>query len=71
VSNIVGVLVTLLIIFLRIQRHATAYVLPELLLQEQKHPYHALKEKEKERKKNDVAVATKRGHRKSKLAPHK
>ncbi|HVI77640.1 MAG TPA: polysaccharide deacetylase family protein, partial [Candidatus Acidoferrum sp.] len=67
-SNIVGVLVTLLIIFF-VYSAMRGVRLPELLLQEQKHPFHALKEKEKEREKERRRVAHKRGHRKSKLAP--
>src|SRR6478672_5584453 len=67
-SNIVGVLVTLLIIFF-VYSAMRGVRLPELLLQEQKHPFHALKEKEKEKEKERRRVAHKRGHRKSKLAP--
>src|SRR6185437_12225915 len=64
-SNIVGVLVTLLIIFF-VYSAMRGVRLPELLLQEQKHPFHALKEKEKEKEKERRRVAHKRGHRKSK-----
>jgi cellulose synthase/poly-beta-1,6-N-acetylglucosamine synthase-like glycosyltransferase/spore germination protein YaaH/peptidoglycan/xylan/chitin deacetylase (PgdA/CDA1 family) len=68
ISNIVGVLVTLLVIFF-VYSAMRGIPLPELLLQEQKHPYHALKEKEKEKEKERRRQAHKRGHRKSKLAP--
>jgi len=44
--------------------------LPELLLPAQKRPYHAFKEKEKERvKEHRRQAALKRGHRRSKVAP--
>ena len=68
VSNVLGVFITLLIIFF-VYSAMQGVRLPELLLQEQKHPYHALKEKEKEKEKERRRVAHKRGHRKSKLAP--
>ena len=50
ISNIVGVLLTLLIVFF-VYSATRGIPLPELLLQEQKHPYHALKEKEKDKEK--------------------
>src|SRR5438094_7388945 len=68
ISNIVGVLLTLLIVFF-VYSATRGIPLPELLLQEQKHPYHALKEKEKDKEKERRRLAHKRGHRKSKLAP--
>jgi peptidoglycan-N-acetylglucosamine deacetylase len=68
ISNIVGVLFTLLIVFF-VYSATRGIPLPELLLQEQKHPYHALKEKEKDKEKERRRLAHKRGHRKSKLAP--
>jgi peptidoglycan-N-acetylglucosamine deacetylase len=67
-SNILGILITLLIIFF-VYSVMRGVPLPELLLQEQKHPYHALKEREKEKEKERRRLAHKRGHRKSKLAP--
>ena len=42
--------------------------LPKLLLQFQKHPYHALKENEKERAKERRKQVAKRSHRRSKVA---
>ena len=59
--DLIGVVITLLVIFF-------AYTalrdepLPELLLAPQKHPYHALKEKEKEKAKErrKLAAATPR-----------
>ena len=68
VSNVLGVFITLLIIFF-VYSAMQGVRLPELLLQEQKHPYHALKEKEKEKEKERRRIAHRRGHRKSKLAP--
>jgi peptidoglycan-N-acetylglucosamine deacetylase len=67
-SNILGILITLLIIFF-VYSVMRGVPLPELLLQEQKHPYHALKEREKEKEKERRRLIHKRGHRKSKLAP--
>src|SRR5882672_7419143 len=44
--------------------------LPDLLLPFQKHPYHALKENEKEKaRERRLALAARRSHRKSKAAP--
>ena len=67
--NIFGLLVTLLIIFF-VYSAMSGVRLPELLLQEQKRPYHALKEKERDKEKERRKLAAaRRGHRKSKLAP--
>ncbi len=67
--DLVGLCITLLIVFF-------AYTalrdepLPDLLLPAQKRPYHALKEKEKEKAKERRRLATvHRGHRKSRSAP--
>src|SRR4029077_16596377 len=67
--DVIGVSITLLVIFF-------AYTalrnepLPELLLAPQKKPYHALKEKEREKAKERRKLATAlRGHRRSKSAP--
>jgi cellulose synthase/poly-beta-1,6-N-acetylglucosamine synthase-like glycosyltransferase/spore germination protein YaaH/peptidoglycan/xylan/chitin deacetylase (PgdA/CDA1 family) len=67
--DIVGVSITLLVVFF-------AYTalrnepLPELLLAPQKRPYHALKEKEREKAKERRKLATlQRVHRKSRSAP--
>ncbi len=67
--DVIGVSITLLVIFF-------AYTalrdepLPDLLLAPQKRPYHALKEKEKEKaKERRKLAAAHRGHRKSKSAP--
>ena len=67
--DVIGVSITLLVIFF-------AYTalrdepLPELLLAPQKRPYHALKEKEREKAKERRKLADlHRGHRKSRSAP--
>ena len=66
--DVIGVSITLLVIFF-------AYTalrnepLPDLLLPPQKRPYHALKEKERERAKERRKLAYLRGHRKSRGAP--
>src|SRR4051812_41175257 len=67
-SNILGVFVTLLIVFF-IYSAISGVRLPELLLQAQKRPYHALKEKEREKEKERRRLAARHGHRKSKVAP--
>ena len=67
-SNVVGVVVTLVVIFF-IYSAMRGVRLPELLLQAQKRPYHALKEKEREKEKERRRLAGRRGHRKSKIAP--
>ena len=67
-SNVVGVLVTLLLVFF-VYSAMRGVRLPELLLAEQKHPYRALKEKEKEKDRERRRLAGRRGHRKSKTAP--
>src|ERR1700730_4921257 len=43
--------------------------LPKLLLQYQKHPYHALKETEKEKATEKRKQVVRRSHRKTNLAP--
>ena len=67
--DVIGVSITLLVVFF-------AYTalrnepLPELLLPPQKRPYHALKEKEREKaKERRKLAAVHRGHRKSRSAP--
>jgi cellulose synthase/poly-beta-1,6-N-acetylglucosamine synthase-like glycosyltransferase/spore germination protein YaaH/peptidoglycan/xylan/chitin deacetylase (PgdA/CDA1 family) len=66
--DVIGVSITLLVIFF-------AYTalrnepLPDLLLPPQKRPYHALKEKEREKAKERRKLAYSRGHRKSRSAP--
>jgi cellulose synthase/poly-beta-1,6-N-acetylglucosamine synthase-like glycosyltransferase/peptidoglycan/xylan/chitin deacetylase (PgdA/CDA1 family)/spore germination protein YaaH len=67
-SNIVGVLVTLLLIFF-VYSAMRAVRLPELFLAEQKHSYRALKEKEREKDRERHRLLAKHGHRKSKKAP--
>jgi peptidoglycan-N-acetylglucosamine deacetylase len=64
----VGVSATMLVIFF-IYTALRSERLPELLLPLQKHPYHSLKEREKEKAKEKRRLATLRGHRKSKSAP--
>jgi cellulose synthase/poly-beta-1,6-N-acetylglucosamine synthase-like glycosyltransferase/peptidoglycan/xylan/chitin deacetylase (PgdA/CDA1 family)/spore germination protein YaaH len=66
-SNIGGVLVTLLLIFF-VYSAMRGVRLPELLWAEQKHPYRALKEKEREKERERRRLLAKRGHRKSKQA---
>jgi cellulose synthase/poly-beta-1,6-N-acetylglucosamine synthase-like glycosyltransferase/spore germination protein YaaH/peptidoglycan/xylan/chitin deacetylase (PgdA/CDA1 family) len=66
--DVVGVSITLLIIFF-VYSAVRNERLPELLLPQQKHPYHALKEKEKERARERRRLAAHRTHRKSKIAP--
>ena len=63
-----GVSATLLVIFF-VYTALRSEPLPELLLPLQKHPYHAFKEREKEKAKEKRRLATLRGHRKSKSAP--
>jgi cellulose synthase/poly-beta-1,6-N-acetylglucosamine synthase-like glycosyltransferase/spore germination protein YaaH/peptidoglycan/xylan/chitin deacetylase (PgdA/CDA1 family) len=67
-SNLLGVFITVLVVFF-VYSALRGVPLPELLLQAQKHPYHALKEKEKEKAKERRRLAAKKGHRKSKIAP--
>src|SRR5919198_2864305 len=66
--DVLGLTITLLVIFfvytaIRDER------LPGLLLPEQKRPYHALKEREKERAKEKRKLASLRNRRKSKKPP--
>jgi cellulose synthase/poly-beta-1,6-N-acetylglucosamine synthase-like glycosyltransferase/peptidoglycan/xylan/chitin deacetylase (PgdA/CDA1 family)/spore germination protein YaaH len=63
-----GISATLLVIFF-VYTALRSEPLPELLLPLQKHPYHAFKEREKEKAKEKRRVAALRGHRKSKSAP--
>src|SRR5437667_10051349 len=66
--DVAGVSITLLIIFF-VYAAIRNEQLPALLLPEQKHPYHALKEKEKEKAKEHRRLLARRTHRKSKTAP--
>src|SRR6267143_4564356 len=66
--DVAGVSITLLIIFF-VYAALRNEQLPALLLPEQKHPYHALKEKEKEKAKEHRRLLARRTHRKSKTAP--
>ncbi len=69
VSNVVGIVAMLLVGFF-VYSSTRGVRLPELLLPEQKRPYHAFKEKEKERiKEKRRQAALRRGHRRSKNAP--
>src|SRR5438105_13097284 len=67
-SNLLGVFITGLVIFF-VYSAMHGVPLPELLLQSQKHPHRALKEKEEEKARERRRLAAKRGHRKSKVAP--
>src|SRR5689334_23607463 len=67
--DIIGVSITLLVIFF-VYTALHSQPLPDLLLAAQKRPYHALKEKEKERaRERRRLAAVRRGHRWSKSAP--
>ncbi|PYX76334.1 MAG: hypothetical protein DMG72_05145, partial [Acidobacteria bacterium] len=66
--DVLGVTITLLIIFF-VYTAVRNEKLPELLLPQQKRPYRALKEKEKERAKEHRRLLARRTHRKSKTAP--
>ena len=66
--DILGVSITLLVAFF-IYSAAHNEQLPEFLLPQQKRPFHALKEKEKERAKERRRQLAHRSHRKSKTAP--
>jgi cellulose synthase/poly-beta-1,6-N-acetylglucosamine synthase-like glycosyltransferase/peptidoglycan/xylan/chitin deacetylase (PgdA/CDA1 family)/spore germination protein YaaH len=66
--DVFGLAVTLLVLFF-IYTALRSEPLPELLLPLQKRPYHALKEKEKEKAKERRRLLAHRGHRKSKAAP--
>jgi cellulose synthase/poly-beta-1,6-N-acetylglucosamine synthase-like glycosyltransferase/peptidoglycan/xylan/chitin deacetylase (PgdA/CDA1 family)/spore germination protein YaaH len=63
-----GISATLLVIFF-VYTALRSEPLPELLLPLQKHPYHAFKEREKEKAKEKRRLVALRGHRKSKSAP--
>jgi peptidoglycan-N-acetylglucosamine deacetylase len=67
-SNVLGIIATTLVIFF-VYTAMGGIPLPELLLPLQKHPYHALNDKEKEKEKERRRLAAKKGHRKSKIAP--
>ncbi|HVO60021.1 MAG TPA: glycosyl hydrolase family 18 protein, partial [Terriglobales bacterium] len=67
-SNFFGIFITLVIVFF-VYSAMSGVRLPELLLQTQKRPYHALKEKERDKEKERRRLAARKGHRKSKLAP--
>src|SRR5712692_6936630 len=66
--DVAGISITLLIIFF-VYAALRNEQLPALLLPQQKHPYHALKEKEKEKAKEHRRLLARRTHRKSKTAP--
>ena len=66
--DILGLGITLLIGFF-IYSALRGERLPEFLLPQQKRPYHALKEKEKEKAKERRRLLAHRSHRKSKIAP--
>ena len=66
--DVVGVSATVLVIFF-IYTALRNEPLPELLLPLQKKPFHAFKEREKEKAKEKRRLAALRGHRKSKSAP--
>src|ERR1700681_189334 len=67
--DVIGMSITLLVIFFAYTALRTQ-PLPDLLLAPQKRPYHALKEKEKEKAKERRRLApVQRSHRKSKAAP--
>ncbi len=67
--DVIGVSITLLVVFFAYTA-LRSQPLPDLLLPPQKRPYHALKEKEKEKaKERRKLAAAHRGHRKSKSAP--
>src|SRR5437867_6257297 len=66
--DVLGVSITLLIIFF-VYTAVRNEKLPELLLPQQKRPYRALKEKEKEKAKEHRRLLARRTHRKSKTAP--
>src|SRR6202158_5873301 len=67
--DVIGVSITLLFVFFA-HTPLRDEPLPDLLLAPQKRPYHALKEKEKEKaKERRKLAALHRSHRKSKSAP--
>jgi cellulose synthase/poly-beta-1,6-N-acetylglucosamine synthase-like glycosyltransferase/peptidoglycan/xylan/chitin deacetylase (PgdA/CDA1 family)/spore germination protein YaaH len=66
--DVLGVSITLLIIFF-VYTALRSEPLPDLLLPTLKRPYHALKEKEKEKAKERRTLAAHRGHRKTRSAP--
>jgi peptidoglycan-N-acetylglucosamine deacetylase len=66
--DVLGVFTTLVVCFF-VYSAVRGEPLPDLLLPIQKHPYHALKEKEKERARERRRLAIRRSHRKSKKSP--
>ena len=66
--DVLGVTLTVLTIFF-VYTALRSEPLPELLLPLLKRPYHALKENEKEKAKEQRRLAARHGHRKSKSAP--
>src|SRR5581483_2190421 len=66
--DVVAVTLSLLVVF-SVYAALRSEPLPEVLWPTLKRPYHALKEKEKERAKEKRRLAAKHGHRKSKGAP--
>ena len=66
--DVLGLFFTLVVCFF-IYSALSGQPLPSLFLKDQKRPYHALKESEKEKAKERRRLAIKRSHRKSKSAP--
>ena len=66
--DVLGVTITLLIVFFAYSALRSEH-LPEILLPQQKRPYHALKQNEKEKAKERRRLLAHRTHRKSKTAP--
>ena len=66
--DVLGVAFTLVVVFFAYTALRNEK-LPELLLPQQKRPYHALKEKEKERARERRRLLAHRSHRKSSTAP--
>lgn len=66
--DVLGLLFTLIVCFF-IYSALSGQPLPSLFLKDQKRPYHALKETEKEKAKERRRLAIRRSHRKSRGAP--
>src|SRR5260221_3292443 len=66
--DVTGIVVTVVIVVF-IYTAVRSEPLPKLLLQYQKHPYHALKETEKAKATEKRAQAVRRSHRKTNLPP--
>src|SRR5579872_7624437 len=66
--DVLGVSIMLLVIFF-VYNALRSQPLPELKWPTQTRPYHALKEKEKEKARERLKSAALRSHRKSKIAP--